>query len=300
MKRSANKNRTRSKPLTVPTEEDWGDYKSDLDQEHAHSVFAGRTNQEAQPFFRRNPIEATDELRWMPAIPFRYYMLAFRDFIMAGQFDFSYAADAASCFIGLVMQKLEKQPAHIVPIMAELIPRKERPLSAASPEVRKDLGMITLATAAYAHHSEVKAYRLTSITSRRIARLAAPKMTIILTFEKRANRRSQSHTARNRCIVGRLVDVHDAVSPDVNLQWVRRQRPQYIKRGCPAEDNERQHAPAAFPVRLEQQHAERQQEREESLRVQHERRAHVVRHRRRENSIQSQPDESLDELMNCE
>src|SRR5208283_1793857 len=97
----------------------------DLDQEHAHSVFAGRTNQEAQPFFRRNPIEATDELRWMPAIPFRYYMLAFRDFIMAGQFDFSYAADAASCFIGLVMQKLEKQPAHIVPIMAELIPAIE-------------------------------------------------------------------------------------------------------------------------------------------------------------------------------
>jgi hypothetical protein len=44
--------------------------------------------------------------------------------------------------------------------------------------------MITLATAAYAHHSDVNAYRFTSITSRRIAKFAAPKITIALTFEK--------------------------------------------------------------------------------------------------------------------
>src|SRR5260370_21861189 len=44
--------------------------------------------------------------------------------------------------------------------------------------------MITLATAAYAHHSEVKAYRLTSMTMSSMARFAAPKITIILIFEK--------------------------------------------------------------------------------------------------------------------
>ena len=53
-------------------------------------------------------------------------------------------------------------------------------------------------------------------------------------------------------------------------------------------------------VSLKQQHAERQQERQQPLRIQHERRAHIVGHRGRENAIQSQPDESLDELMNGE
>jgi hypothetical protein len=44
--------------------------------------------------------------------------------------------------------------------------------------------MITLAIAAYAHHSEVNAYRFTTMTTRRIVRFAAPKITIALTFEK--------------------------------------------------------------------------------------------------------------------
>jgi hypothetical protein len=43
--------------------------------------------------------------------------------------------------------------------------------------------MIKLAIAAYAHHSEVNAYRLYAITTRRIARFAPPKITIGLTFD---------------------------------------------------------------------------------------------------------------------
>lgn len=55
----------------MPAEEEWGDYNSDLDQNHAHSVFAGRTNPEAQALIRRSPIERIEDLRWMPAVPFR-------------------------------------------------------------------------------------------------------------------------------------------------------------------------------------------------------------------------------------
>lgn len=100
MKRSlAKKNRPTVKSLPVSTEKDWGDYKSDLDRMHTHSVFAGRTNPEMQPVFRRSPIERTDELRRMPEVPFRYYMLGFKDFIMAKEFDNLDAPDAASCFL---------------------------------------------------------------------------------------------------------------------------------------------------------------------------------------------------------
>ena len=108
--------------MSVPTEAEWGDYEVDLDQKYAHKMFAGRTNQEMLPYFRRNVIERTDELRWMPVAPFRYYMLGFRDFVMAGEFDPTWAADAASCFLGLVLEKLEKQPGSILAIIPLLLP----------------------------------------------------------------------------------------------------------------------------------------------------------------------------------
>jgi len=44
----------------VRSDEDWGDYKNDLDQGHAYAVFGRRTNAEMQPFFQRNPIGLTD------------------------------------------------------------------------------------------------------------------------------------------------------------------------------------------------------------------------------------------------
>ena len=44
----------------------------------------------------------TDGLIWVRDVPFRYYMLGFRDFVMSGQFDF-WASDAASCFLGIVL-----------------------------------------------------------------------------------------------------------------------------------------------------------------------------------------------------
>ena len=51
---------------------------------------------------------------------------------------------------------------------------------------QKKARMITLAIAAYAHHSDVNAYRLNAITIRRITRFAAPKITMALTLEKKS------------------------------------------------------------------------------------------------------------------
>ena len=107
--------------MTVPTEKDWGDYHSDPDQKDAHRLFAGHTNEEMQPHFRANVIERTSELRFMPEIPFRYYMIGFRDFVMAGDFEKPKGADAASCFLRLVVEKLEQEPACIAPIMPDLL-----------------------------------------------------------------------------------------------------------------------------------------------------------------------------------
>jgi len=109
----------------VPSEADWGNYQNDLDQNHAHQMFAGKTNAEVQHYFLENPLALTDELRWMPRIPFQYYMIGFRDFIKAGVFEPTWASDAASCFLGLVLEKLQNHPLNILPIMPELLPTIE-------------------------------------------------------------------------------------------------------------------------------------------------------------------------------
>ena len=49
-------------------------------------------------------------------------MLGFRDFVLTGEFDPTWASDAASCFLDLVLEKLEKQPGYILAIIPQLLP----------------------------------------------------------------------------------------------------------------------------------------------------------------------------------
>jgi hypothetical protein len=112
----------RSRPLRIPTEADWGDYQADVDQKWAQDQYLGCSNEEMQKYFRSKPIEAASDLQFMPEIPFRYYVLGYRDCVMACEYDPLDASDAASCFLNLVASKLEKEPRHIVPVMPELMP----------------------------------------------------------------------------------------------------------------------------------------------------------------------------------
>lgn len=117
--------RAKKRRQQVPTEADWENYKDDLDTEYAHRAFIGRTNEEMQPRFFENPIEMTDELRWMPRIPFQYYMVGFRDALVSPGWGPCNDSDAASCFLRLVLEKLERQPTHILAIMPDLLPTIE-------------------------------------------------------------------------------------------------------------------------------------------------------------------------------
>src|SRR5882724_2375449 len=78
-----------------------------------------------QPYIRGTPIGAAGDLYFMPEVPFRYYVLGYRDYIMAGRFSKHDASDAASCFVRLVLRKLQEQPRYIVSIMPELLPAVE-------------------------------------------------------------------------------------------------------------------------------------------------------------------------------
>ena len=67
----------------------------------------------------------TEDLRWMPRIPFQYYIIGFKNFVASKNFEPSYASDPTSCFIRLVLEKLENHPDHILAIMPELLPTVE-------------------------------------------------------------------------------------------------------------------------------------------------------------------------------
>ena len=112
--------------FSVPSEEDWGDYESDLDQKYAHEIFFGKNLEETIPDFERSVIERLDELRFMPTIPFRYYLLALRNYVTSKTVLVNdMAPDAASGFLNLVAEKLRDSFDSIAPVMDEIMPAVE-------------------------------------------------------------------------------------------------------------------------------------------------------------------------------
>jgi hypothetical protein len=110
--------------VNVPAEDQWGAWSTDLDTKSAHDSFAGRSFAEAQALFHENVLWHTGELRSMPPIPFRFYILAFKTYVLspAAREDECEAADAASCFVHLVESKLREAKADIEPVISILLP----------------------------------------------------------------------------------------------------------------------------------------------------------------------------------
>ena len=116
-------------PHIVPSVKDWG-ATGDLDEQYARKIFLGKTLAEVKPDFERCVLERASELQYIAPIPFRYYIFAFRNFVISPELIHddrpgSWAPDAASSFLNLIEERLEKAPAHIRPIMPDLMPAIE-------------------------------------------------------------------------------------------------------------------------------------------------------------------------------
>jgi len=106
-----------------PGEAEWGPESQDLDEAYSRRIFFGKSIEQTFPLFARNVIERASELRFMPAVCFRYYMLAFRDYVLLkSTLENDMAPDAASCFFGLVLEKLRDAPSVILPLIPEVLP----------------------------------------------------------------------------------------------------------------------------------------------------------------------------------
>ncbi|WP_339133400.1 MAG: hypothetical protein WGN25_12670 [Candidatus Electrothrix sp. GW3-4] len=105
--------------MNIPKEEDWGEWKSDLDKSSAHERFAGRKFDDFLDEYRDNSIEMADELRFMPAVPFQYYIFSFAHYIQSDLSEND--ADGASCYLLLIEEKLKNEPETILSVIGELI-----------------------------------------------------------------------------------------------------------------------------------------------------------------------------------
>lgn len=110
---------------SIPTEDDWADYDKesvlDLDVDYARGQYFGKSNAEMLSKYKDHVLMRAEDLYWMPRKPFQYYVFGFRDFVHNGDFGFYESSDAASAFLGLILQKLKEQPSHILPVISELL-----------------------------------------------------------------------------------------------------------------------------------------------------------------------------------
>jgi hypothetical protein len=112
----------------IPTDADWRlTQAGDLDERYAYKTFAGKSAEAARVMFRENVLMRAEDLWYMPVVPFRFYMLAFKVYVLSDAVleDECEAADAANAFLGLLQRKLEAARADISPILGELLPAAE-------------------------------------------------------------------------------------------------------------------------------------------------------------------------------
>ncbi len=109
--------------LSIPTENDWGNWHVNLDQSFAHDLYFGKSNSEMNAHFLNAPIEAAGELQFIASIPFQYYVIGFRDSVLSKAHPEPLdVSDAASSFMRLILVRIKDNPEDIAFIKNELMP----------------------------------------------------------------------------------------------------------------------------------------------------------------------------------
>jgi hypothetical protein len=125
--------------MDIPTEKEWLDWPEDgqrpdeLDEAYAREQFAGKSFEEALAMFHsREVLMCSEDISYMPPIPFRYYILVFKAYVLElgkREIEERDVPDnpwgAASSFLILVETKLRAEINFIAPIMDDLLPAVE-------------------------------------------------------------------------------------------------------------------------------------------------------------------------------
>ena len=121
------------KSLPIPTLEDWDWGKipcphDKVKADYARSRYWGRSTTDLLSDCFNHAFPVMEDICYMPPIPFRYYMLAYAEWLMSpalvgDDFDLNHeSASGASIFLNAVDRMLLEHPEFILPIMDKLMP----------------------------------------------------------------------------------------------------------------------------------------------------------------------------------
>jgi hypothetical protein len=100
----------------LPRESDFIDPRShDLDERHAVKMFLGKTAEQAEAMFRKNFICYQEDLQYMRAPAFRFYVLPAIAYLLSESANGD--SDAASTFCNVLESRLENDPEALTPII---------------------------------------------------------------------------------------------------------------------------------------------------------------------------------------
>lgn len=105
---------------TLPTRQEINVYDS-LDERSACEHFLGKTLEEAEALFRENSLYYQEDLMFMGASAFRFYVQAAINYIQSE----SAIGDGAiiSCFASILEHRLEHEPQALAPVIPQLLCR---------------------------------------------------------------------------------------------------------------------------------------------------------------------------------
>lgn len=84
----------------IPTDKDWRSEVWCLDVPYAYEHFFGKSIDEAVKLFENNALTYQEDLMFMPAACFRYYLRAYTQYLLSDACRGD--SDGASCFFGLI------------------------------------------------------------------------------------------------------------------------------------------------------------------------------------------------------
>lgn len=94
-------------PRELPSRSDWGDLAGDFDAQDAFKKFNGLSKQEAKRLFGDDVLACAQDIRFMPSIPFTYYLEAFCEFVLDGVYGDSLAWMVADSFASVLSSRIE-------------------------------------------------------------------------------------------------------------------------------------------------------------------------------------------------
>jgi hypothetical protein len=104
----------------IPNELDWGDVSGDFDAMDAYDIFFGHSNLEMQKEFAKNILSRAQDIRFMPSLPFMYYVIGFSDFVLSRKYGNESAADVANSFISVIYDKSESDLDALIPVFDKI------------------------------------------------------------------------------------------------------------------------------------------------------------------------------------